>query len=233
MVKNINDYVCFRKGFKYLDIILYYMIFMEISDDFDFLDLACIIKIAPEAVLEKFGSQINTNFFDASNLAGTLKQKGLVNFTSTFPGPNTIIVTESGKQFIGEAESKSNLPFDPLDADILKQLAGGKRLSKELAPSLNIRPKDLALRIYKLNKQGDIIYELKNGTVELMLTEKGFLKVKEIQGVPETPVQVMMNKEDRNKTKIENNKVNIADVVVIIGVIIVILLILLKLFGVL
>ena len=51
----------------------------------------------------------------------------------------------------------------------------------ELQSSLNIRPKDLALRLYKLSRQGLIGYELRNGNVELMLTEQGFLKSKTAQ----------------------------------------------------
>jgi hypothetical protein len=61
---------------------------------------------------------------------------------------------------------------------ILNQLSGGKRMPMELSSSLNIRSRDLALRLYKLYKQGLVIYELKNGNAELLLTENGFLKVK-------------------------------------------------------
>ena len=155
---------------------------MEVSDDVDFLDLACIVKIAPETVLDKLSGQINASFFDASNIAGTLKVKGLIDFSSTFPGPNGIVVTDKGKAYIAEAEAKTTAPFDSLDGDILRQLGAGKRITKELGPSLNIRQKDLALRIYKLSRQGLLIYELKNGNVELMLTESGFLKVKTLPG---------------------------------------------------
>ena len=69
-------------------------------------------------------------------------------------------------------------PMDVLDNNILNQLSGGKREPKEMSNSLNLRPKDLALRIYKLNKTGLLVYELKNGLAEISLTEAGYLKVK-------------------------------------------------------
>lgn len=149
-------------------------------EDVNFLDMACLMKIGPETVMEKFGGLINTSFFDASTIAGTLKQKDLIEFSNDFPGPNGIKVTAAGKALISEAEVKSAEPFDMLDSSILQQMSGGKRLPFELANSLNIRGKDLAFRLYKLYKQNYIIYDLKNGGVELLLTEGGFLKVKDM-----------------------------------------------------
>jgi len=156
------------------------------SDDIDFMDLICITKITPDAVLEKFGSLINASFFDGSKVAGTLKQKGLIDFSASYPGPSKILLTDEGKKLIDEANAKSAEPFDDLDKTILAQLSGGKRNPNELGASLNLRPKDLALRLYKLSKQGHITYELKNGGVEIMLTEKGFLAVPKAQGIQQT-----------------------------------------------
>ncbi|MDE1850281.1 MAG: hypothetical protein KGH54_00605 [Candidatus Micrarchaeota archaeon] len=130
--------------------------------------------------MEKFGGLINTSFFDASTIAGTLKQKGLIEFTNDYPGPNGLLVSALGKSVLGEAEAKSAEPFDMLDSTILQQLSGGKRLPVELGNSLNLRSKDLAFRLYKLYRQNYIIYDLKNGGVELLLTEGGFLKIKNI-----------------------------------------------------
>ena len=156
------------------------------SDDIDFMDLICITKITPDTVLEKFGSLINASFFDGSKVAGTLKQKGLIDFSASYPGPSKILLTDEGKKLIDEANAKSTEPFDDLDKTILAQLSGGKRNPNELGASLNLRPKDLALRLYKLSKQGYITYELKNGSVEIMLTEKGFLAVPKAQGIQQT-----------------------------------------------
>jgi hypothetical protein len=147
-------------------------------DEINFIDLACLLKITPDTVLEKFGSLINSSFFDASNLAGTLKQKGLIDFTSDYPGPNGIVITEAGNALIAEANAKAPEPFDGLDQAVLDQMSGGKRSPDELGATLNLRPRDLAMRVYKLNKQGYVIYDLRNGIAEVMLTEAGFLKVK-------------------------------------------------------
>ena len=73
-----------------------------------------------------------------------------------------------------DAEAKSAAPIDSLDEEILRQMSGGKRFPVELQNGLNIRPMDLAFRLYKLFKQNFLSYELKNGNVEIMLTEQGF-----------------------------------------------------------
>jgi len=153
------------------------------SDDVDFMDLICITKITPDTVLEKFGGLINASFFDGSKVAGTLKQKGLIDFSASYPGPSKMLLTDDGKKLIDEANAKSTEPFDDLDKTILAQLSGGRRNPSELGASLNLRPKDLALRLYKLSKQEYITYELKNGGIEIMLTEKGFLAIPKAQGM--------------------------------------------------
>ncbi len=147
-------------------------------DEINFIDLACLLRITPDTTLEKFGSAINGAFFDASNLAGTLKQKSLIDFSSYQIGANTIVVSDAGKALIAEAEAKATEPLDGLDQEILFQISGGKRLPIELQNTLNVRSKDLALHIYKLYKQGLLIYELRSGAVDLQLTESGFIKAK-------------------------------------------------------
>jgi len=156
---------------------------MAEEKDVNFLDLACLLKITSDTTLERFGSTINASVFDAANLSGSLKQKGLVDFTAYYPGPNSISVTDLGKKYKEEAEAGSTSPIDPLDDEILRQLSGGKRMPFELQNTLNIRSKDLALRIYKLYKQNLLSFEMKNGNVELMLTDQGFLKARTLPAV--------------------------------------------------
>ncbi|MDE1851511.1 MAG: hypothetical protein KGH69_02380 [Candidatus Micrarchaeota archaeon] len=153
-------------------------------DEINFTDLACLLQIKPDMALEKFGSAINASIFDASNLAGTLKQKGLIDFTSYYPGPNTLIITDAGKNLIAEADTRSAEQFDILDETILTQLSTGKKAPIEIQNTLNLRPRDLAMRLYKLYKQGLLIYELKSGTVDLLLTESGFLKTSKQKAQP-------------------------------------------------
>lgn len=160
------------------------------ADEINFMDLASLLSIGPDTTLEKLGSAINASIFDASNMAGTLKQKGLIDFSASYPGPNTVTITDAGKALMAEAESKATSPYDDLDDAILVQVSGGKRLPSDLQGTLNLRPKDLALRIYKLYKQGYLIYELKSGGVTVMLTDSGFLKSKSAAALqPQQPPQ--------------------------------------------
>lgn len=151
------------------------------TTEVNFLDLAALLKVGDDTAFEKFSSVLNSSIFDASNIAGTLKQKGLIDFTSYYPGPNKIILTDVGRALIAEANGRSGEQLDKLDDSILHQLSGGKRMPAELQDTLNVRPKDLALRLYKLLKQNLITFEFKNGNVELILTEHGFLQAKSEQ----------------------------------------------------
>lgn len=171
-------------------------------ENINFLDLACLFKIIPETTLERFGSVINASVFDAANITGSLKQKGLIDFTAYYPGPNSIVVTDAGKKLEEEADAKSAEQMDDLDEEILWQMSGGKRFPAEMQSTLNLRPKDLALRLYKLGKQNYLGYELKNGKVELMLTEQGFLKAKSIQAV-QAPAMSMQQQGAPQKTVAE------------------------------
>jgi hypothetical protein len=152
------------------------------GEDVDFVDLSALKKIQPDTMVEKFGSTINSSFFDASNVLGTLKIKGLVDFTSSIGGQNAITITDEGKKALEEADSRSMEPIDNLDSSILMQLSSGKKSVRELESALNLRPKDLSLRLYKLDEQQFVKADFRNGNLEIVLTEKGFMQAK-------TPVQ--------------------------------------------
>jgi len=161
------------------------------ADDITFLDIACLMKISDDTTLERFGSAINASIFDASNIAGTLKQKDLIDFTSIFPGPNSIAVTEKGKAVLQEAEQRTTTPFDNLDKSILSQISSGKSSPKDIQSSISLNSRDLAMRLYKLSKQNFLTYELKSGQVDILLTEQGFLKAAPQQPQPMQPMQNM------------------------------------------
>jgi CTP-dependent riboflavin kinase len=152
-------------------------------DEINFIDLAALTRITPDAVVEKFGSLINSSFFDASSILATLKQKGMIDFTTAFPGQSAIAITDLGKQLLNDAHDKANTPFDQLDLTILTQLSTGKRNVQELNQSVNVTQKDFALRIYKLAQNAYLSYDIRNGNVSIALTEKGFLQVK--SGMPQ------------------------------------------------
>lgn len=160
------------------------------TEEIDFTDLAALITIGPDTVVEKFSSLINASFFDASNMLGTLKQKGLIDFSIQFPGQNRVEVTDTGKQLIAEADAKATTPLDQLDTGILTQLSGGKRTVAELGTGLNVRARDMAMHLYKLYKQQYLNYDFKNGKIDAMLTEKGFVEVKN-RGMAQPAMQPM------------------------------------------
>ena len=143
------------------------------ADEPNFLDLAALSKITPDLVVEKFGGKINSSFFDGSNILGTLRLKGLIDFTANFPGQSVITITDVGKQLIKEATDKSTLTFDGIDLSILQQLQAGRRSHIDIGNAVNLRPRDLAMHLYKLSQQQYTVYEIKNGALDIMLTEKG------------------------------------------------------------
>ncbi len=147
------------------------------SDEITFLDLMALTNIKADTVVEKFGGLINSSFFDASNVLGALKIKGLIDFTTTFPGQSAITLTESGKRLIQDAGEKAKLPFDQIDMAILIQLSGGKRSFTDLGGAINLASPDMAMHLYKIAQQQYITPNFRNGMIDLMLTEKGYMAV--------------------------------------------------------
>ncbi len=152
------------------------------AEDLNFVDLVSLMRIQPDTIVEKFGGLINSSFFDASNILGSLMQKGMINFTNSSVGQNAITITDLGKQTIKECEERAKSDFDALDFAIITQLSGGKRGLTDLGSSVNVRQRDLALHLYKLSEQQYVSYDMRNGSIDISLTEKGFLQVK--SGMP-------------------------------------------------
>lgn len=155
------------------------------QENINFIDLVALMRITPDSTVERFGGLINSSFFDASNILGSLKQKGLVDFVTSFPSQSSISVTEEGKKLIADAQEKAATQFDTLDMEILEQISSGKRNLSDLTAVVNVTSKDLALRLNKLSTQKFLAYELRNGNMGITLTEKGFLKVR--QGMSPQP----------------------------------------------
>jgi predicted transcriptional regulator len=160
------------------------------ADEINFLDILTLSKIGPDTVVEKFSSVTNSSFFDASNILGGLKIKGLIDFTTSFPGQSVVHVTDAGVATLAEAEEKSkSSELDQLDLEILLQLSKGKRTLTDLGGAVNIRARDLGMHLYKLMEQQFISSTLKNGGIDITLTEKGFLSVKAQPGTGASSVQ--------------------------------------------
>ncbi len=160
------------------------------ADEINFLDLAALLKIAPDTTVEKYGSLINSSLFDAANVLGSLNNKKLISFTTAFPNQNPIAITDLGKQVIAEANEKANLDFDHLDLSILNQLNAGKSALPDISGAINVRPRDLAMHLFKLAKQGFMTYDFRNGSIKMMLTDKGFAQAK--AGMPVKPAPAPM-----------------------------------------
>ena len=143
-------------------------------NELNFLDLAILKKVDAESTVEKFGSMINTSFFETANLLGTIKIKGYINIESSIGGMSKVTLTDAGTSLLAFAEQKAGEPIEPLDNAILHALAGGARELEALQHALNIRSADLAYHVDKLVKQGFMDFEIRSAKAYFVLTEMGF-----------------------------------------------------------
>ncbi len=143
-------------------------------NELNFLDLAVLKKIDAESSVEKFGSMINTSFFETANLLGTIKIKGYVGIESSLGGISRVIVTDAGSSILSVAEQRAQGPIEPLDNAILHAVAGGTKDMDALQSGLNIRSGDLAFHLNKLIAQGFMDCEIRAAKVSFVLTEQGF-----------------------------------------------------------
>ncbi|GEM_PF-783658 len=144
-------------------------------EDTNYLDLIILKKIDASSSVEKFGTMINTSFFETANLLGTLKVKGLLDFQTSIGGQSPVALAGEGKEFLEHASRKAGEEIDQLDRAILSLLAGGVRDLGALTSAINIRPKDLAFHLNKLKVSDYVDYEVRSSKVSLSLTEKGFM----------------------------------------------------------
>jgi predicted transcriptional regulator len=142
-----------------------------------FLDMAVLQRIDAESTVERFGTKINSSFFDAANILGGLKLKGLVSIESKFPGPSSVALTPAGSELLKQADERSAADIDTLDLAILSKVAEGAAEEAAIAGALNIRSQDLAFHIYKLAKKALLGYQLRGGKTFFSLTEEGFKQV--------------------------------------------------------
>ncbi|MCX6776553.1 MAG: hypothetical protein NTY73_01105 [Candidatus Micrarchaeota archaeon] len=146
-------------------------------EELTFRDLVVLQRIEPGTVVEKFGVKINSSFFESANILGTLKQKGYIDFKSSYPGPSEVEVTEVGARMLEVADEKAKEAVDELDLAILQNIVAGYQDSEAIKNKLNIRSGDLAVHLHKLVKQDLASYAIKNLKVSLSITEDGFKKV--------------------------------------------------------
>ncbi|MBI4399383.1 hypothetical protein HY570_01415 [Candidatus Micrarchaeota archaeon] len=140
-----------------------------------FLDLIVVERVDKDSVVERFGGKINSSFFDAANLLGTLKIKGYIDIESAI-GFSPIRITEKGTNLLKMAQERIPDPLDEVDNGILSVMATGVSDVETLGRELNLRESDLAFHLYKLVKQNLIDYNLRAGKVSVIMTELGFKK---------------------------------------------------------
>lgn len=143
-------------------------------NELTFLDLAVLLKIDSESTVEKFGSSINTSFFETANLLGTMKLKGYLDIMSSVGGLSRVVPTDAGASILSVANEKAREPLDALDQSILSTLASGVRDLEGISASINIRQGDLAYHLHKLSVQQYVDYTIRSAKISVSLTEKGF-----------------------------------------------------------
>ncbi len=147
---------------------------MPVMEELTYLDLVVLRKIDKDSTVEKFGTSINTSFFEAANMLGTMKVKGLLNIETSVGGQSPLSITGEGRDMLEQASRKAAEPIDMLDEAILHSLAGGVRDLDTLQAAINIRPMDVAFHLHKLQINDYIGYDVRSGKISLSLTEKGF-----------------------------------------------------------
>lgn len=145
------------------------------SDDLEFIDIALLKRIDEETTVEGFGSKISSTFFEAANLLGTLKIKGLIEIHSAI-GNSPVLITEKGKLLLKELDMYSEVELTKTDLAVLGSIRGGMKDPKQVEAALNIKSSDIAYAIYKLVRKGLVDYKVRNAAVEIMLTTQGFEK---------------------------------------------------------
>ena len=196
------------------------------ADEPNFVDLFALTKITSESVVERFGSSINSSFFDGSNILGGLRIKGLIDFTTTMGSQNSIVVTDSGRKLIDDANKKAAEPIDQLDTTILVQLSNGKRTVNDISGVINISSKDLAVHLYKINAQNYVSAEFRNGILNISLTEKGFMQINnksESSTTANKPINAGIDTKESYST--ENRAKHFSLEIVVIGIVIIVIII--------
>jgi hypothetical protein len=139
-----------------------------------FMDLAILERIDETTTVEKFGPKINSTFFDAANILGTLKQKGYIDIQAQFPGPSKVNLTDKGKEIITAAKEKGAQEVEKLDELMLSLIANGFIEPKALSEKMNLRGTDVAFHLERLVMQNYASYVFKSGKINLALTDEGF-----------------------------------------------------------
>ena len=89
-------------------------------NELTFLDLVILQKVDGESSVEKFGSMINTSFFETANLLGTVKIKGYIDIESSVGGLSGVAITDAGQSLLAFAEHKAAETSKQLEIEVEK-----------------------------------------------------------------------------------------------------------------
>ncbi|MDD5317270.1 MAG: hypothetical protein PHF51_00900 [Candidatus ainarchaeum sp.] len=144
-------------------------------DELTYADLAVLGQIDENTTVDNLGPKINSSFFDAANIAGTLKLKGYVELAPSLSA-TAVTITEKGKSVLKLANEKGAQDLDALDEAILRSIANGYKDPRHLEDKLNVRGSDVAFHIHRVVMQDYASAVIRNGRIELSLTEEGYKK---------------------------------------------------------
>lgn len=170
-------------------------------NELTFLDLVILKKVDADSSVEKFGSIINTSFFETANLLGTVKIKGYINIESSVGGISKVIKTDAGEGILALAAKKASEPVEPLDNALLHAVAGGAKELGALQSALNVRSGDLTYHINKMVEQGFMDYEVRSAKVSFVLTELGFNSTGGVKAQQTTLAQAIPKEEKKEEEK--------------------------------
>ena len=178
-------------------------------NELTFLDLVILKKIDADSSVEKFGSVINTSFFETANLLGTVKIKGYINIESSVGGISKVMRTDAGEGILALAAKKAEEPIEPLDNALLHAVAGGAKEMDSLQAALNVRSGDLAYHINKMVQQGYLDYEVRSAKISYVLTEQGFnstggVRVQSAPAAQTTLAEALPKEEKRGEKQSED-----------------------------
>jgi len=142
--------------------------------DINFLDVILISRVDNETTLENYGGKINTSFFEAANLMGLLKVKGLVMFEQSIGGKSPVKLTDKAVTVLNLMKERSEEGITNLDKAILNAIADGATNHIAIESVVNVASFDVALHLYKLYTTSKIEYTISSGKLTIRLTEKGY-----------------------------------------------------------
>ena len=151
--------------------------------ELNFLDLVILYRIDENSTMENLRTVINASFFEAANILGTMKVKGLIDIKSSVGGASSVTLAPGGVGALDTADAKALEQPDQLDDAILHTLSTGVRDLEMLAVAVNVRSSDLAYHLHKLHSHQLIDYSVRTGKVSVSLTEQGFNRVGAVRAV--------------------------------------------------